>query len=68
MRNFPSEKALVAAYWRKLTNRIGAAYKISGRAFVRHAARALETHRRRPRGYGAPEREAATETLRRRVY
>ena len=27
MRNFPSEKALVAAYWRKLASRVEAAYK-----------------------------------------
>jgi hypothetical protein len=27
MRGFPSEKALVTAYWRKLARSVGAAYK-----------------------------------------
>jgi hypothetical protein len=31
MRNFPSEEALVAAYWRKLARSIERTYKSSGR-------------------------------------
>lgn len=45
MRTFPTEEALVAAYWRKLASSIKAAYKGRGRAFARRAARALQTHR-----------------------
>jgi hypothetical protein len=67
MRTFPTEEVLVAAYWRQLASSIGATHKSRGGAFARRAARGLETRRRRSRGYGALAREAATETLRRRV-
>jgi hypothetical protein len=43
MRSFHSERALVAAYWRKLTSRIGATYKIRGRISARRAAHVLQT-------------------------
>jgi len=43
MRNFPSEKALVAAYWRKLARRVEAAYKSRGRVSARRAAHVLQT-------------------------
>lgn len=43
MRNFPSEKALVAAYWRKLASRVGAAYKKRGNVSARRAAHVLQT-------------------------
>ena len=63
MRRFPTEEELVAAYWRKLARSIGAAYKRRGRALARHAARALQKHRVRSRGYGVakavPARQAA---------
>jgi hypothetical protein len=35
MRNFPSEEALVAAYWRRLARSIERTYKSSGRAAQR---------------------------------
>ena len=50
MKTFPSREALVRAYWRKLANSLGDAYKGHGRALARRAARALQTHRRRSRG------------------
>jgi hypothetical protein len=53
MRSFPSEKALVTAYWRKLTRSIGNGYGGRGRAFARPAVRALQTGRGRTRGIGA---------------
>ncbi len=64
MRNFPTEKALVAAYWRKLASSVGAAYKSRGRASVRPAAHALRGHQRRTsrpasRVYGAAKSRAA---------
>jgi hypothetical protein len=43
MRNFPTEKALVVAYWRKLASRVEAAYKSRGRASARRAAHVLQT-------------------------
>lgn len=43
MRNFPSEKALVAAYWRKLASYVEAAYKSRGRVSARRAAHVLQT-------------------------
>jgi hypothetical protein len=43
MKTFPSEEVLVAAYWRKLACTVEAAYKSRGRAFTRHAVRALQT-------------------------
>jgi hypothetical protein len=55
MRNFPTQEALVAAYWRKLTRFDGAAYSGRGRVSMRRAARTLGTHprasRRSSRGY-----------------
>jgi hypothetical protein len=63
MRSFPSREALVAAYWRKLASSIGTTYKSRGRAFARHAARALRTRQGRSRGNGVskgiPARQAA---------
>lgn len=47
MRKFLSEKALVAAYWRKLTSSIGAAYKSRGRVSAGATVQALRTHQRR---------------------
>jgi hypothetical protein len=42
MRNFPSEKALVTAYWRKLARSNGAAHKThSSRIFAGHTRRGL---------------------------
>jgi len=49
MRNFPSEKALVAAYWRKLASRVEAAYKSRGRVSERRAAHVLQTREARRR-------------------
>jgi hypothetical protein len=46
MRNFPSEKALVAAYWRKLIRSMGAASKKGGSVAVRRAGRVLRTAQR----------------------
>jgi hypothetical protein len=46
MRAFPSEKALVAAYWRKLASSIEAAYKGRRRVSARRAEHVLRTHRR----------------------
>ena len=44
MRNFPSsDNALVAAYWRKLASRVGAAYKKRGHVSARRAAHVLQT-------------------------
>jgi hypothetical protein len=59
MKAFPTEEALVAAYWRQLAISIEAAPKSRGRSFAKYAARALQTHRR--------SRKAGTETLRRRA-
>jgi hypothetical protein len=47
MRAFPSEKALVAAYWRKLASSIEAAYKGRRRVSARRAAPALRIQQRR---------------------
>jgi hypothetical protein len=47
MRNLPTQEALVAAYWRKLANSIGAVYSGRGRLSVRRAARTLRIRRRR---------------------
>jgi hypothetical protein len=47
MRNFPSEKALVAAYWRKLIRSIGLASKKRGSVAVRRVGRVLRTPQRR---------------------
>jgi hypothetical protein len=47
MRNFPSQEALVAAYWRKLARSIGAAHSGRGRVSVRRAAGTLRTRQRR---------------------
>jgi hypothetical protein len=47
MRNLPSEKALVTAYWRKLARSIGAAYRSRSRVSVRRAVRTLRTRQRR---------------------
>ncbi len=38
MTGFPSEKALVAAYWRKLASSRAAPHKSRGRAFGKRAA------------------------------
>jgi hypothetical protein len=43
MRNFPSEKALVKAYWRKLARSIGAARQSRSRVVAKHAAGKLQT-------------------------
>ncbi len=43
MRNFPSEKALVAAYWRKLAGRVQAVHKSRGHLSARRAAHVLQT-------------------------
>ena len=51
MRRFPTQEELVAAYWRKLARSIGAAYKKHGRTLARQAARALQKHGGRSRGY-----------------
>jgi hypothetical protein len=63
MRTLPTREALVAAYWRKLTSSIEAAYKDRSRLVARRAAGALQTRRRRARGNGAvkgiPARQAA---------
>jgi len=63
MRTLPTREALVAAYWRKLTSSIEAAYKGRSRVFARRAAGPLQTRRRRARGSGAakgiPARQAA---------
>src|SRR5262249_33485886 len=53
MRTFPTQEALVAAYWRKLASSIKGAYKDRGRALGRRAARALQTRQGRSRGNGA---------------
>jgi hypothetical protein len=49
MRRFPSEKALVTAYWRKLARSNGAARKSRNGVFARGTARGLQTARRLPR-------------------
>ncbi len=63
MRRLPAQEELVAVYWRKLANSIGAAYKSRRRVLARHAVRALQKHRGRSRSYGAakgvPLRQAA---------
>jgi hypothetical protein len=46
MRNLPTQEALVAAYWRKLTSSIGA-YSSRRHLSVRRAARTLRTRQRR---------------------
>jgi hypothetical protein len=62
MRNFPSQEALVAAYWRKLARSNGATHKSRSRVFARHTARKLQTHQ-----HHASHNEAITELLRSRV-
>jgi hypothetical protein len=67
MRNFPSEKALVTAYWRKLARSNGAAHKThSSRIFAGHTRRRLQMRQRHAspspsRRYGVGSSEAATE-------
>jgi len=41
MRSFPSEKALVTAYWRKLARSNGAAHKARSRFSAEHPVRRL---------------------------
>jgi hypothetical protein len=63
MRTLPTREALVAAYWRKLTSSIEAAYKGRARVVARRAAGALQTRRRRSsRGNGAAKGIPATQT------
>jgi hypothetical protein len=63
MRTFPTREELVAAYWRKLTRSIGAAYKGRGRVFARRAPRTLQARRGRSHSDGAakgiPAKQAA---------
>jgi hypothetical protein len=67
MRNFPSEKALVTAYWRKLARSNGAAHKThSSRIFAGHTRRRLQKRQRHAslppsRRYGDGSSEAAQE-------
>jgi hypothetical protein len=47
MRSFPSDEALVRAYWRKLTRSIAAAYKSRGRVSAERVTHVLQTRQRR---------------------
>jgi hypothetical protein len=62
MRTLPTREALVAAYWRKLTSSIEAAYKGRARVVARPEAGALQTHRRRSHGNGAAKGIPARQT------
>jgi hypothetical protein len=55
MRSFPSEKALVTAYWRKLARSAGAVRKSRRRVFAEHPARRL-----RPRHVSQPRQGVAS--------
>jgi hypothetical protein len=68
MRNFPSEKALVTAYWRKLARSNGAARKRSSHVIAGQTRRRLRTRQHhashpRSRRYGTASSEAAKELL-----